>query len=121
MTLRDGLRDLSATRGVRSTAVVSADGFVVESLDETERFQAAAATLAPAVAASKRLGGAFGQADLSMATVEFERGLALVVPLNGGSGDALLLLVVLESADDVGRARLAVRRVVRAWRTEGEI
>lgn len=121
MTFREGLRDLSATRGVRSAAVVSLDGFVIESSEHGALGATAAAALAPGVAASRRLGRLFAHDDVTMTTLEFERGLALVVPLAGGEGVDTLLVVVLEGVDDVGRARMAVRRVVRSWRDSGDL
>ena len=110
MTLADRLEDLVAVRGVRSAAVTSLDGFVVDAAGaEPSEADDVAGRVAGALAASRALAELFGDGDLEQATIEFERGPVLLVPLPDPASDHVAV-VVLDDLAAVGRARLALRR-----------
>lgn len=111
MTLADRLADLLATRGVRSVAVASLDGFVVEAAGgEAAVADEVAGLVAGSLASSRALAELFGDGELRQATIEFERGPVLLVPLPAPA-EGHVAVVVLDDLASLGRARLAVRRV----------
>lgn len=112
MTLRETLARLLATRGVRSAAVASGEGLVVESVgggDEDRDF--VAGLIASGLASSRALADLFGDGDLLQATIEYERGPVLLTPLPGEAGDHVVV-VVMTDLDSLGRVRLALRRML---------
>lgn len=119
-TLRRRLEELVATRGVRSVAIASLDGLVVESAGigiATPRAAHAgsadtdevAGLIAESLASSRALAELFGDGELRQATIEFEQGPVLLTPL-AAPAESHVAVMVLDDLADLGRARLALRR-----------
>lgn len=114
MTLRERLEELVVTRGVRSVAIASLDGFVVETVgrdgaDVDEVAGLIAGLIAGSLASSRALAELFGDGELRQATIEYERGPVLLVPL-AAPAENHVAVMVLDDIADLGRARLALRR-----------
>lgn len=111
MSLPDRLADLVAIRGVRSAAIASLDGFLLDAAgtnaDDAEEL---AGRVAGALASSRAVSELFGDGELRQATIEFERGPVLLVPLPDPAADHVAV-VVLDDFASLGRARLALRRM----------
>lgn len=111
MSLAERLADLVAVRGVRSAAVASLDGFVLDAAgsgaDEGDEI---ASRVAGALASSRALAELFGDGELRQATIEYENGPVLLAPLPAPAADHVAV-VVLDDLSALGRARLALRRV----------
>lgn len=111
MSLAPALADLLAVRGVRSAAVASLDGFVLEAAGpDAGEGDAIAGLVAGALASSRALAELFGDGELRQATIEYERGPVLLAPLPEPARDHVAVLV-LDDLAALGRARLALRRV----------
>lgn len=111
MSLSDRLADLLAVRGVQSAAVASLEGFVVEASGPAAgEADALAGRVAAALAAGRALAGLFGEGDLHQATIEFERGPVLLIPLPEPALDHVAV-VVLDDLASLGRARLALQQL----------
>lgn len=112
MTLRERLQELLATRGVRSVAIASLDGFVVETVGSgAADADEIASLIAGSLASSRALAELFGDGELRQATIEFERGPVVLAPLAAPAANHVAVMV-LDDLADLGRARLALRRTV---------
>ena len=112
MSLSDRLADLLAVRGVQSAAVASLEGFVVEAAGPASgAADELAGRVAAALASSRALAELFGDGDLRQATIEFEGGPVLLLPLPEPALEHVAV-VVLDELASLGRARLALRRVL---------
>lgn len=112
MSLRAPLERLAATRGVVSAAVASREGFVLDSVGGSdEDLEFVAGVVASGLASSQALADLFGDGELRQATIEYDRGPVLLVPLEGEAADHLVL-VVLDEMASLGRVRLQLRRLL---------
>lgn len=112
VSLRAPLERLAATRGVVSAAVASREGFVLDGVSRSDEDQEFVAGLvASGLASSQALADLFGDGALRQATIEYDRGPVLLVPLEGEAADHLVL-VVLEDMASLGRVRLQLRRLL---------
>lgn len=111
MTLRDTLERLLATRGVRSAAVASGEGFLLEGVGDGDGDREfVAGLIASGLASSRALADLFGDGELLQATIEYERGPVLLTPLSGEVKDHVVV-VVMDDLGSLGRVRLALRRM----------
>lgn len=111
MSLTERLSDLLAIRGVESAAVASLDGFVLEALGNASGdADALAGRVAGALASSRAVAELFDEGELRQATIEFEKGPVLLVPLPDPAADHVAV-VVLDELASLGRVRLALRRM----------
>ena len=111
MSLAERLTDLIAVRGVRSAAVASLDGFVLDAAGPAAHdADEIAGRVAGALASSRALAELFGDGELRQATIEYEHGPVLLAPLPAPAADHVAVLV-LDDLAALGRARLALRRV----------
>lgn len=110
MSLAERLADLIAVRGVRSAAIASLDGFLIDAAgDVADEADEVAGRVAGALAASRSLAELFGDGELRQATIEFEHGPMLLMPLPAPA-DGHIVVMVLEDLASLGRARLALGR-----------
>ncbi|MEX2502524.1 MAG: roadblock/LC7 domain-containing protein [Trueperaceae bacterium] len=115
MTLQEQLTSLAATRGVRRCAVASQDGFVIDAAEaetggaERGSAESVAGQVAAALAAGQSLADLFGDGELRQATIEYEHGPVVLVPLPAPA-EGHVVVAVLDDAASLGRARLALRR-----------
>jgi len=110
VTLRERLEQLAATRGVRSVAIASLDGLVVEAVGSSPAdADEIAGLIAGGLASSLALAELFGDGELRQATIEYERGPVLLAPL-AQPAEGHVAVMVLDELADLGRARLALRR-----------
>lgn len=103
------LRALKELRGVRAVALLTEDGFVVESLlDEgappVDRLGAASAT---ALATARGLSQELGRGEVEEVMVEYPDGALLMVPLAGHQ-----LVLYLDSVASLGRTRLELKKAL---------
>lgn len=112
MTLRERLEQILATRGVRTVAVASSDGFLIDAVgggpSDTEFV---AGMIASSLASGRALAELFGDGTVTQATIEYERGPVVLLPLPEGA-DGHVLVAVLEDTAALGRVRLALRRAL---------
>ncbi|GLV48031.1 hypothetical protein TJA_11890 [Thermus sp. LT1-2-5] len=103
------LKELQETRGVRVAALLSEDGFVVEEAREegAPEASALAARSATVLGTAKALAQTLGQEGVEEVMVEYPEGALLLVPLPGHH-----LLLFLDGAKSLGRARLALKRAL---------
>ena len=112
MTLRDALDQVLTLKGITAAAVVGPDGIVRES--------AATSTNAPdlgfvghvtatTLASSQALAEFFERSQVTQTLVEFDEGPMLITPLEGVE---FVLVTTLESANDLGRVRFQLRKLV---------
>ncbi|MDZ7801367.1 MAG: roadblock/LC7 domain-containing protein [Trueperaceae bacterium] len=112
MTLRARLEGLLATRGVRSVAVSSNDGFLLESVggDDADG-EFVAGMIASSLASGQALAELFGDGAVRQATIEYERGPVVLLPMPDDA-EGHVLVAVLDDAAALGRVRLALRRAL---------
>jgi len=110
VTLRERLEQLASTKGVRSVAIASVDGLVVEAVGSGDAdADEVSSLIAGSLVSSRALAELFGDGELRQATIEYERGPVLLAPL-GPPAEGHVAVMVLGDLADVGRARLALRR-----------
>ncbi len=106
--MEEVLQELRGVKGVQAVAVLSEDGFVVESLREEgvelERLSARAAMV---LGTAKALGQALGQEGVEEVMVEYPEGALVLVPLKGHH-----LLLFLDGVGSLGRVRLVLKRAL---------
>jgi predicted regulator of Ras-like GTPase activity (Roadblock/LC7/MglB family) len=107
--VEETLKALKEVRGVRAVALLTEDGFVVESLlDEgapaLDRLGAASAT---ALATARGLSQELRRGEVEEVMVEYPDGVLLLVPLAGHQ-----LVLYLDSVASLGRTRLELKRAL---------
>lgn len=96
-TIHDLVRALAQREGVEAVVILGRDGLLIDTRTAGNLDGEHLAALSPAVAsAAEALGQAAGHGSFVTTVVEYERGHAIVSAI---SGDALLLLVVHDSAN----------------------
>ncbi len=106
--MQEVLKKIKEVRGVRAVALLSEDGFVVEELKEegTPEATVLSAQAATVLGTAQALAQSLGE-ETEEVMVEYPEGTLLLVPLAGHH-----LLLFLEDVQSLGRARLALRRVL---------
>jgi predicted regulator of Ras-like GTPase activity (Roadblock/LC7/MglB family) len=104
------LNEIQSTKGILGSALVAEDGFVVESSQggdapDIDFLGGAAST---AIASAKAIAEELGRGGVEEVMVEYPEGPLLLVPLEGG----YLLVVLMSSMQDLGRARFQLKKSV---------
>lgn len=112
MTLSECLDQVSAIAGVTAAAVVSEAGHVLEgrSSDDVD-LETLGGWIGSTLGASRALGELLGGGDVRQATIEYQDGPVLVVPLvDGAEGHAIV--ITLASIAPLGRVRFQLKRLL---------
>lgn len=116
MTRAEVLAELSKLVGVTGAAFVDGDGELLLELPGTAHdFGAVQAALSAYHASSRMLAELLGTEAACQTTLEFGRGAVLLtLPVDGPdtSLDDAVSVVALSSADDLGRVRFGLRRLL---------
>jgi uncharacterized protein len=108
MDIRALLEEVLGIKGITSVALVSEDGFVIESVTapgNTVDLEFLGGVVTSSLAASQALAEFFGKGEVSQVMVEFEEGPVLLAPVGGAS-----LLATLDSAQNLGRVRFQLKK-----------
>lgn len=104
------LSELQTASGVMASALIAEDGFVVESTRGEKApdldFLGGAATTA--LGSARALSQELERGAVEEVMVEYPEGPLLLVPLEGG----YLLVVLMDSMQDLGRARFQLKKSV---------
>lgn len=111
MDLTTLLGDVMKLRGIKSAALVSGDGLVMESAGEDLGFVGGLIT--SGLASSRVLASFLGDGELSQAMLEYEEGPVLLIPLSARE-EAPVLVATLDSSAALGRVRLQLRKLLPA-------
>ena len=115
MNLTTLLSAAISIKGVRSAAVVSSDGLVLEGASrdaqDPQDLGFAGGLLVSALASSRVLAGLLGEGELSQAMLEYETGPVLLIPLSARE-DAPVMVATLEATSALGRARMGLRKLL---------
>lgn len=108
MSINETLQRLRDEYGLELVAIVGTDGLLVESAhDPSLDAESIAANAVSGLLMMESLGRELGGASARQAIVEFDEHIVLVTPL----GQDTALVVVALGTSNLGRLRLAVRRV----------
>ncbi len=108
--VQEVLSELQTTAGVRASALIAEDGFIVESVRSEKAPDvdflggAASTTLASARALSQEL----QRGDVEEVMVEYPEGPLLLVPLER----SYLLVVLMDSMQSLGRVRFQLKKSI---------
>ncbi len=108
MDLHALLEEVLTIKGITSAALVSEDGFVIESVtapDNQIDLEFLGGVVTSSLAASHALAEFFGKGEVSQVMVEFEEGPVLMAPVGTSS-----LLATLDSAQNLGRVRFQMKK-----------
>jgi uncharacterized protein len=108
MDLRGLLEEVVGIKGITSVALVSNDGFVIESAtapghDIDLDFLGGVTT--SSLAASQALSEFFGKGEVSQVMVEFAEGPVLLAPVGQAS-----VLATIDSSQNLGRVRFQLKK-----------
>jgi hypothetical protein len=108
MELRALLEEVVAIKGITGVALISNDGFVIESAaaagqDLDLDFLGGVAT--SSLAASQALSEFFGKGEVSQVMVEFAEGPVLLAPVGAAS-----VLATIDSSQNLGRVRFQLKK-----------
>ncbi|MBB6099308.1 hypothetical protein HNR42_002746 [Deinobacterium chartae] len=108
MDVRDILKDVAQIKGITAAAVVSLEGFVIESTsngDAAVDLDFLGGVASSSATSAQSLIDAFGKGKMNHMMIEFDEGPVLMSTL----GD-FMLLTTLESAQDLGRVRFQLKK-----------
>ncbi len=109
--LRRILEELVATGTVRSCLVVGRDGFIIETAgDESGQLEAVGAIAPSSLGAAEVIGLELAQGPMAQAMFEFEKGAILMSAV----GSDAILVSILPSAANLGKARYDIRKFLPA-------
>jgi len=106
----EALKPLSEVEGVMGWALVGEDGFVLEaaSQPEVELGEVLGGLGASVLATARAVAEELGKGPLEEVMVEYPEGPVLLVP----TGKGPVLLVLLDQVASLGRARLALKKIL---------
>lgn len=113
--VRAVLQRLLEVHGVVSAAVAGADGSLVEGVAVGEADLAALQELVPtALASSRALGALLGEEPVERSLVEYAAGPVLMAPVDADAAEGAghVLIVGLDSVNDLGRVRFQLTRLL---------
>jgi uncharacterized protein len=102
------LEEVLSIKGITSVALVSEDGFVIESATLPSNpidLEFLGGVVTSSLAASQALAEFFGKGEVSQVMVEFEEGPVLLAPVGGAN-----ILATLDSAQNLGRVRFQLKK-----------
>lgn len=117
MTLVSLLNQVLQIRGITSAAVVSGEGFIVEGVSKDDMdLSFVGGLIASGLASSRVLAGLMGEGEVTQTMIEYENGPVLLTPLQignqTGGEDDFVAVVTLDNAQNLGRARFQLRKLL---------
>jgi predicted regulator of Ras-like GTPase activity (Roadblock/LC7/MglB family) len=112
MKLKTLLQQVLEIKGVRSAAVVDADGLVLEGVSaEGTDLSFVGGVIASSLASSKALAGLMGEGSITQTMIEYEHGPVLMTPLEA-EGKEYVAVLTLADPSALGRARFQLRKLL---------
>ena len=119
MSVVDHLKQIAVDDGVMAVALLSDDGFVIESIRKEGAadidFVGGAATAA--MASSRALADHMQKGQVKEVMVEYDEGPLLMVPLSAGGSDYTLVML-LDDVQNLGRVRFQLKKTRAALEEE---
>ncbi len=116
MTLDQVLNEVMQIKGVNSVAIVDNDGGVVDSVSGVgHEFSTISALVLEGIQSSRTLVGMLEEGELQQTVLEYEQGPVLLSPLQAGPNNyqsSPVAVVVLDSGNNLGRARLKLAKLL---------
>lgn len=115
MALNQILNEVMQIKGVSSVAVVDSQGTVIESVSETgQDFSNISSLVIEGIHSSRTLAGMLEEGELQQTVLEYEQGPVVLSPLinNSSQQDSPIAVVVLDSSNSLGRARLKLGKLL---------
>lgn len=112
MKLKALLQQVMEIKGVRSAAVVDADGLVLEGVSsEDTDLSFVGGAIASTLASSKALAGLLGEGRITQTMIEYENGPVLMTPIES-EGKEFVAVLTLDTANALGRVRFQLRKLL---------
>ncbi|MEX2535517.1 MAG: roadblock/LC7 domain-containing protein [Trueperaceae bacterium] len=112
MKLKPLLQQVLEIRGVKSAALVDADGLVLEGVSaEGTDLSFVGGAIASSLASTKTLAGLLGEGRVTQTTIEYENGPVLMTPLEA-EGKEYVAVLTLDGANSLGRVRFQLRKLL---------
>jgi predicted regulator of Ras-like GTPase activity (Roadblock/LC7/MglB family) len=112
MTLKALLKQVLEIKGVKSAAVVDADGLVLEGVSaEGTDLSFVGGAIASSLASSKALAGLLGEGRVTQTMIEYENGPVLMTPLQA-EGKEFVAVLTLDGSSALGRVRFQLRKLL---------
>lgn len=119
MALNQILTEVMQIKGVNSVAIVDSNGDVIESVSENDHdFANVSMLVVEGIQSSRTLAGMLEEGELQQTILEFEQGPIILSPLkhqdylNNSTQDLPIAVVVLDSSNSLGRARLKLGKLL---------
>ena len=119
MALDQILSEVMQIKGVSSVAIVDSNGGVIDSVSKTGHdFANVSALVMEGIQSSRTLAGMLEEGELQQTVLEYEQGPVVLSPLkHQGSAfnahqDSPIAVVVLDSSNSLGRARLKLNKLL---------
>lgn len=119
MALNQILKQVMQIKGVSSVAVVDSQGGVIESVSEVGHdFSTVSSLVAEGIHSSRTLAGMLEEGELQQTILEYEQGPVVLSPLKSrntsddSQHDSPIAVVVLDSSNSLGRARLKLGKLL---------
>jgi len=116
MALNQILNEVVQIKGVSSVAVVDNNGGVIDSVSEAGYdFAKVGPLVMEGIHSSRTLAGMLEEGELQQTVLEFEQGPVVLSPLNKGQNNyqsSPVAVVVLDSSNSLGRARLKLAKLL---------
>ncbi len=117
MALDQILSEVMQIKGVSSVAVVDSNGSVIDSVSKAGHdFSNVSALVTEGIHSSRTLAGMLEEGELQQTVLEYEQGPVVLSPLVGITSDAHqdspIAVVVLDSSNSLGRARLKLSKLL---------
>jgi len=116
MALDQILSEVIQIKGVSSVAVISGSGSVIESVSKVGYdFNTVSNLVIEGIQSSRTLAGMLEEGELKQTVLEYEQGPIVLSPLNNVSNvkqNSPIAVVVLDSSNSLGRARLKLSKLL---------
>lgn len=115
MNLSELLEQVLQMKGVTSAAVVSSEGLMVEAVSQEDMdLEFVSGLIASGMASSRVLASLMGEEDVTQTMIEYEQGPVLLTPIQPAEGGAeeYVAVVTLDSAQNLGRTRFQLRKLL---------
>jgi len=119
MALNQILKQVMLIKGVSSVAVVDSRGDVIESVSEVGHdFGNVSSLVTEGIHSSRKLAGMLEEGELQQTVLEYEQGPVVLSPLKSQNAsdnlnqDSPIAVIVLDSSNSLGRARLKLDKLL---------
>lgn len=119
MALNQILKEVVQIKGVSSVAVVDSQGGVIESVSDLGHdFSTISSLVIEGIHSSRKLAGMLEEGELQQTVLEYEQGPVVLSPLKNRNAidsslqDSPIAVVVLDSSNSLGRARLKLGKLL---------